>query len=149
MGIIRLTLIATALALVLGLFFGYQLGIKKRDKLLIELQNSHLEVYEKERKKTNDYKAIAEKNYQDYLAASNREPDVIERSVYVKATCPTLPTAGSGSVGDATDNQRARLHKEVIRSIARVTNQAEIDVLKCKAQLTSLQDKITSFNKGK
>lgn len=148
MGIIRLTLIATALALVLGLFFGYQLGIKKRDKLLIELQNSHLEVYEKERKKTNDYKAIAEKNYQDYLAASNREPDVIERSVYVKATCPTLSTNTNGSVADAEAGRTAELHRDTIRSITELSQKWQKEYSQCRVMLHSLQDTIRIFNNG-
>lgn len=148
MGIIRLTLIATALALVLGLFFGYQLGIKKRDNLLIELQKQHIKVYEKERKKTTDYKAIAEKNYQDYLAASNREPDVITERVYVKATCPTLPTNTNGSVADAEAGRTAELHRDTVRSITELSQKWQKEYSQCRVMLHSLQDTIRIFNNG-
>lgn len=148
MGIIRLTLIATALALVLGLFFGYQLGIKKRDKLLIELQNSHLEVYEKERKKTNDYKAIAEKNYQDYLDAISVKPDVITERVYVKADCPALPTNTNGSVADAEAGRTAELHRDTVRSITELSQKWQKEYSQCRVMLHSLQDTIRIFNNG-
>lgn len=146
MGIIRLTLIATAL--VLGLFFGYQLGIKKRDNLLIELQKQHIKVYEKERKKTTDYKAIAEKNYQDYLAAINREPDVITERVYVKATCPTLPTNTNGSVADAEAGRTAELHRDTVRSITELSQKWQKEYSQCRVMLHSLQDTIRIFNNG-
>lgn len=147
------TLILAMVLTIFGNFFfgallGYKLAISKHDNLVIQIQAENLEQLQKEQDKTNDYKAIAEKNYQDYLAAINREPDVITERVYVKATCPTLPAATSGGVGDAGDEARAELHAETVARVAAVTQQAEIDVLQCQARLTSLQEKIRIFNNG-
>lgn len=144
MGIIRLTLIATALTWVMGLLVGYEAGSSKHKKLLIEVQAAAIKQVEIEREKQEEYRVLSKQYYQDFIAASEREP-IVER-VYVKATCPSLPVNSGGGVGDAGNEARAELHAETVRRITAVTQQAETDVLKCKAQLASLQQKIKLFN---
>lgn len=133
--------------MVLGLLVGYELGSSKHKKILVEYQGLALKQIEVEREKQDEYRALSQQNYQDFIAASEREP-ILER-VYVKAACPTLPAATSGGVGDAGDEARAELHAETVARVAAVTQQAEIDVLQCQARLTSLQEKIKLFNKGR
>ncbi len=93
------------------------------------------------------YKSISEEYYADYQDAINREPTVVTERVLVRANCPTNAAADSGrGVGDAATVERVELHEETVRSAAEVTDQAERDVLKCRAALHSLQRKIKTHN---
>ena len=145
----RTLIIVSAICVLVGTFFGYKLAISKHDKLLISVQETHLSAIKKEQEKANEYKALSEKHYKNYIDASSVEPVIITNRVYVKAKCEPLPDNSSGGVGNGDGDQRAELHRETIDRVAAVTNQAAQDVLKCRAKLHSLQDKINLFNIGK
>lgn len=145
----RTLIIAIAVSVLAGTFFGYKLAISKHDKLLISVQETHLSAIKKEQEKANEYKALSEKHYKNYIDARNIDPVIITNRVYVKAKCEPLPDNSSGSVGNGGGEQIAELHRETIDRITAVTNQATKDVLKCRAKLHSLQDKIRLFNIGK
>lgn len=94
-----------------------------------------------------DYQKISEGYYADYQSAINREPTVITERVLVRADCKTDAAADSGGeLGDAAAGQRAELHPATVASATAVTDQAERDVLSCRAALHSLQHKIKVHN---
>lgn len=99
--------------------------------------------------RVDHYKTISEEYYADYQDAINREPTVVTERVFVKGRCPANATADSGrELGNgAAVARRFELHAETVASATRVTDQAERDVLKCRAALHSLQRKITLHNK--
>ena len=100
-------------------------------------------------KRTEHYKSISEKYYADYENAINSEPTVVTERVFVRASCPaSASTNNSGGLGDAgpTKEQRAELHQDVVRGATAVTDQADRDVLTCRAALRSLQEKIEAHN---
>ena len=93
------------------------------------------------------YQSISEEYYADYQDAINREPTVVTERVFVRANCPTnVATDRSGELGNAEAGQRAELHAETVRGATTVTDQAERDVLLCRAALHSLQRKIKAHN---
>ena len=93
------------------------------------------------------YRAISEEYYADYQDAINREPTVITNRVLVRAHCKTDAAADSGrGVGNGAESERAELHPETVRGATAVTDQAERDVLSCRAALHSLQRKIKIHN---
>lgn len=97
--------------------------------------------------RSNHYKKISEEYYADYQDSINREPTVVTERVLVRANCPTNAAADSGGgVGDAATVERVELHAETVRSSTAVTDQAERDVLSCRAALHSLQRKIKVHN---
>ena len=97
--------------------------------------------------RADHYKQISEEYYADYQNAINREPTIVTERVFVRANCPSnAATNPGGSVGDAAAVERVELHAETVASAARVTDQAERDVLSCRAALHSLQRKIKAHN---
>ena len=93
------------------------------------------------------YQKISEAYYADYQDAIGREPTIVRERVLVRADCKTNAAADSGrKLGDGAAEQRAELHREVVASATAVTDQAERDVLSCRAALHSLQHKITKHN---
>ena len=97
--------------------------------------------------RSNRYKSISEEYYADYQDAINREPTVVTERVLVRANCPTNATADSGrGLGNESAIERVELHAETVRGAAEVTDQAERDVLSCRAALHSLQSKIKAHN---
>lgn len=128
---------------------GYKLALSKRDALLIDVQEQMIKSFEAEQRKADAYKQLSKDNYQKYIDASEREPSVITERVYVKADCKPLPTDHSGSMADGAGASRAELHAETVKRITAVTDQAEKDVLKCRAKLHSLHDTIKLFNSDK
>ena len=93
------------------------------------------------------YQSISEEHYADYQDAINREPTVVTDRVLVRAHCKTDAAADTGGVvGDSTAIERVELHAETVRSATTVTDQAERDVLSCRAALHSLQRKIQAHN---
>ena len=94
-----------------------------------------------------NYKQISEEYYAGYQDAINREPTIVTERVFVRAHCPTNAAAdSSGSLGDGAEAERVELHAETVASATRVTDQAERDVLSCRAALHSLQRKIRTHN---
>ena len=97
--------------------------------------------------RADHYQAISEEYYADYQGAINREPTVVTERVFVRANCKTDVAADSGgSMGNAAEVERVELHEETVASATRVTDQAERDVLSCRAALHSLQRKIRAHN---
>ncbi len=97
--------------------------------------------------RADNYKAISEEHYAGYQDAINREPTVVTNRVLVRANCPANAAADTGGgVGNGAAIERAELHAETVRSAAAVTDQAERDVLSCRAALHSLQRKIKTHN---
>lgn len=93
------------------------------------------------------YQTISEEYYADYQSAVNREPTVITERVLVRADCKANAAADSGGgMGDGAAIERAELHPETVRGATAVTDQAERDVLTCRAALHSLQRKIKAHN---
>ena len=97
--------------------------------------------------RADHYRSISEEYYADYQDAINREPTVITNRVLVRAHCKTDAAADTGrELGNGAEAERVELHAETVRSAARVTDQAERDVLSCRAALHSLQRKIKAHN---
>ncbi len=97
--------------------------------------------------RADHYRSISEEYYADYQDAINREPTIVTERVLVRAHCPTNAAADSGrELGNAAAVERVELHAETVRGAAEVTDQAERDVLSCRAALHSLQRKIKAHN---
>lgn len=98
-------------------------------------------------KRADNYKSISEEYYADYQEAINREPTVVTERVLVRTSCPTNATADTGrELGNGAEAERVELHAETVRGATAVTDQAERDVLSCRAALHSLQRKIKAHN---
>ena len=110
-------------------------------------QAAYYEAIAEVAKRADNYRSISEEYYADYQDAINREPAVITERVLVRANCPTNATADSGrGLGNESAIERVELHAETVRGAAEVTDQAERDVLSCRAALHSLQRKIKVHN---
>ena len=115
-----------------------------------KVQKEH-DAYVKELDEVNQrvdhYRSISEEYYADYQEAINREPTIVTERVLVRAHCKTDAAADSGrELGNAATVERVELHAETVRSATTVTDQAERDVLSCRAALHSLQRKIRLHN---
>ena len=98
-------------------------------------------------KRVEHYQSISEEFYADYQEAINREPTTVTERVFVRAHCKANATAdSSGEFGNGADSERSELHPETVRGATAVTDQAERDVLSCRAALHSLQRKIRLHN---
>ncbi len=110
-------------------------------------KDAYYEAVDEVTKRLQHYKTISEEYYADYQDAINREPTVVTERVFVKGNCKADATADSGrELGSGAAVERFELHAETAASATRVTNQAERDVLKCRAALHSLQRKIKTHN---
>ena len=110
-------------------------------------QDAYYEAVAEVAERADHYKTISEGYYADYQDAINREPTVVTERVFVKGHCKADAAADSGGkLGNAAAVERFELHAETVASATRVTNQAERDVLKCRAALHSLQRKIKTHN---
>lgn len=142
-----------ALVLSAGLLAGWWATDSHYSKKIMRERISRHETYvaqlNKQTERTEHYKSISEKYYADYQDAINSEPVTVVERVYVRASCPVPTTTNSsGSVGNGAQYVSAELHAETVARITAVTQRAERDVKKCRAQLHSLQDKITTHNKA-
>lgn len=110
-------------------------------------KDAYHEAVDKVAERADHYKTISEEYYAGYQDAINREPTVVTERLYVKGHCKADATANpSGELGNAAAVERVELHTETVASATRVTNQAERDVLSCRAALHSLQRKINLHN---
>ena len=110
-------------------------------------QGAYYEAVAKVAERADQYKTISEEYYADYQDAINREPTVVTERVLVRANCKADAAADSGrELGSGSAVERFELHEETVASATRVTDQAERDVLKCRAALHSLQRKIKTHN---
>ena len=110
-------------------------------------KDAYYEAVDEVTKRADQYKAISEEYYADYQNAINREPVTVTERVFVKGHCKADATADSGGkLGNGEAVERFELHEETVRSATVVTDQAERDVLSCRAALHSLQRKIHLHN---
>lgn len=144
------TIITTgALCAVIGAVGGWLNAADHYEAKARKEKDAYHEAVAEVTERADHYKTISEEYYADYQDAINREPTVVTERVLVKGHCKADAAADSGgSVGNAgaTREQRFELHAETVASATRVTDQAERDVLKCRAALHSLQRKIKSHN---
>lgn len=110
-------------------------------------KDAYYEAVDEVTKRLQHYKTIGEEYYADYQDAINREPTVVTERLYVKGHCKTDAAADSGGkLGSGAAVERFELHAETVASATAVTDQAERDVLSCRAALHSLQRKIKTHN---
>ena len=110
-------------------------------------QAAYYEAIAEVAKRADNYKSISEEYYADYQDAINRGPVTVTERVFVKGHCKADAAADSGGkLGNAAAVERVELHTETVRSSTAVTDQAERDVLSCRAALHSLQRKIKVHN---
>ncbi|NLY14587.1 MAG: hypothetical protein GXZ10_13350 [Gammaproteobacteria bacterium] len=110
-------------------------------------QDAYVKALAEVNQRSDNYKTISEEYYADYQDAINREPTTVTERVFVRTSCPTNATADTGrELGNGATSERVELHAETVRSATAVTDQAERDVLSCRAALHSLQRKIQAHN---
>lgn len=144
----RSILIAFSFGLIGGALLSYNLTAQHFEAKAQKEQVAHSKALAEVSQRVEHYQKISEGYYADYQSAINREPTVITNRVLVRAHCETDAAADSGrELGNAAaGEQRAELHAETVRRATAVTDQAERDVLSCRAALHSLQHKIKAHN---
>lgn len=142
------TIITTGLlCAVIGAAIGWMNAADHYEAKARKEKDAYYEAVDEVTKRADRYKTISEEYYADYQDAINREPTVVTKRLYVKGHCPANAAADSGGeLGNAAAVERFELHAETVASATRVTDQAERDVLKCRAALHSLQRKIKTHN---
>ena len=142
------TIITTGLlSAVIGAAVGWMNAADHYEAKARKEKDAYLEAVDEVTKRADHYKTISEEYYADYQDAINREPVTVTERVFVKGHCKTDAAAdSSGKLGNAATVERFELHEETVASATRVTDQAERDVLKCRAALHSLQRKIKTHN---
>lgn len=140
-------LIAFAFGAVMGAGLAYTNTADYYEAKARKEQDAYYEAVAEVAERADHYKTISEEYYADYQDAINREPTVVTERLYVKGYCKADAAADSGrELGNAAAVERVELHRETVASATRVTDQAERDVLKCRAALHSLQRKIMAHN---
>lgn len=140
-----------ALALAFGFLGGAALSYSQTshyyEAKALKEQAAYSKTLAEVNQRVEHYQTISEEYYADYQEAINREPTVITNRVLVRANCPANATADSGrELGNGATAERVELHAETVGSATAVTDQAERDVLSCRAALHSLQRKIKAHN---
>lgn len=132
---------------VVGVTAGWKVASNHYEPKARKERDAYYEAVDEITKLADHYKTISEEYYADYQDAINREPTVVTERVFVKGHCEADAAADSGGeLGDGAAVERFELHKETVASATRVTDQAERDVLECRAALHSLQRKIKTHN---
>ena len=140
-------LITGALCTAIGATVGYMSTSNHYEAKASKEQAAYAKTLAEVNQRAEHYRSISEEYYADYQDAINREPTVITNRVLVRAHCKTDAAAdSSGELGNAATEGRAELHPETVRGATAVTDQAERDVLSCRAALHSLQRKIKIHN---
>ena len=143
----RTIIITGALCAVIGAAVGWINAADHYEAKARKEHDAYVKTLDEVNQRVDHYRSISEEYYADYQEAINREPTVITDRVLVRANCPTNATADSGrELGDGAAIERVELHAETVRSATTVTDQAERDVLSCRAALHSLQRKIRLHN---
>ena len=142
------TIITTGLlCAVIGAAVGWMSAADHYEAKASKEQAAYSKTLAEVNQRADNYRSISEEYYADYQDAINREPTVVTERVLVRANCPTNAAAdSSGGVGNGAAIERVELHAETVRGAAEVTDQAERDVLSCRAALHSLQSKIKAHN---
>lgn len=135
------------LCAVIGATVGWMNAADHYEAKALKEQAAYAKALAEVNQRADRYQSISEEYYADYQVAINRDPTVVTERVLVRANCPTNATADSGrELGNAAANERVELHTETVRRATAVTDQAERDVLSCRAALHSLQRKIKAHN---
>lgn len=143
----RVIITTGLLCAVIGAAFGWMNAADHYEAKARKDKDAYYEAVAKVAERADHYKTISEGYYADYQNAINREPTVVTERVFVKGNCKADAAADSGGkLGNAAAVERFELHAETVASAARVTDQAERDVLSCRAALHSLQRKIKTHN---
>ena len=143
----KTTITAGLLCAVIGAAVGWINAADHYEAKARKEKDAYYEAVDEVTKRADHYKTISEEYYADYQDAINREPVTVTERVYVRAHCKTDATADTGGgMGNAATVERVELHAETVRSATTVTDQAERDVLSCRAALHSLQRKIRLHN---
>ena len=143
----KTTFLALAFGFIGGAALSYSQTAKHYEAEARKEQDAYVKALAEVNQRADNYKTISEEYYADYQDAINREPTVVTERVLVRANCPTHATADSGrGLGNESAIERVELHAETVRGAAEVTDQAERDVLSCRAALHSLQSKIKAHN---
>ncbi len=142
------TIITTGLiCAVIGAAVGWMNAADHYEAKLRKDQDEYYKAVTEVAKRSVHYQIISEEYYADYQDAINREPTVVTERVFVRANCPTNAAADSSrGLGNESAIERVELHSETVGSATAVTDQAERDVLSCRAALHSLQRKIKAHN---
>lgn len=142
------TIITTGLlCAVIGAAIGWMNAADHYEAKSRKEKDAYYEAVDEVTKRLQHYKTISEEYYADYQDAINREPVTVTKRVLVKGHCKADAAADSGGeLGSGKAVERFELHEETVASATRVTDQAERDVLKCRAALHSLQRKIKTHN---
>lgn len=140
-------LVTGALCAAIGVTVGWINASNHYKAKALKEQAAYAKALAEVNQRAEHYQTISEQYHADYQSAINREPTIVRERLYVRADCKTNAAAdSSGGMGDAAAGQRAELHREVVASATAVTDQAERDVLSCRAALHSLQHKIKAHN---
>lgn len=138
---------SVSLGVVLGLVLGLQLGNTKYHKLLTGVHASVQEAIATRDKINKELEKLADDRYQAYLDITNRPPTVITDRVYVKASCSSdVPGNKDTAVDDGDSYSYAELHPTTVRNLARVTDSAEQDMLRCQEIVSTLTEQIRRVN---
>lgn len=140
-------LITGALCTAIGATVGWMNASSHYEAKRLKEQAAYAKTLAEVNQRAERYQTISKEYYADYQNAINREPTVVTERVFVRTNCPTNAAADSGrELGDGAAEGRAELHPETVRGATAVTDQAERDVLSCRAALHSLQRKIKTHN---
>lgn len=143
----KISIIALVFGFIGGAALSYSQTAKHYEAKARTEQDAYVKALDEVNQRADNYRSISEEYYADYQDAINRDPTVVTERLYVKGHCKTDAAADSGGeLGNAAAVERVELHTETVASATRVTDQAERDVLKCRAVLHSLQRKIKTHN---
>src|SRR5690554_4891624 len=135
------------LCAVTGFAIGWNKASEHYEAKAQKEQAAYAETLAEVSQRVEHYQKISEGYYADYQNAINREPTVVTERVFVRTDCKADAAADNGrELGNGESEGRAELHPEVVASATAVTDQAERDVLSCRAALHSLQSKIIKHN---
>ena len=142
-------LISFGIGAVIGAGLAYTNAADHYEAKALKEQAAYAKTLAEVNQRADHYRSISEEYYEDYQDAINREPTTVTERVYVRAHCKADAAADSGGAlgnGSPDVGRRVELHPETVRSATAVTDQAERDVLSCRAALHSLQRKIKAHN---
>ena len=143
----KVLIITGLISAIIGATAGWMFASDRYEAKARKEQAAYAKTLAEVNQRVEHYQTISEEYYADYQDAISREPTIVTERVLVRAHCKTDAAADSGGeLGNAATVDRAELHAETVRSATAVTDQAERDVLSCRAALHSLQNKIIKHN---
>ena len=140
-------LVTGVLCAAIGAAIGWMSAADHYEAQARKEHDAYVKALDEVNQRADNYKSIRVEYYADYQEAINREPTIVTERVFVRAHCKTDAAADSSrELGNESAIERVELHAETVRSATAVTDQAERDVLSCRAALHSLQRKIKAHN---